>query len=120
MDAIASYCLTEPGSGSDAAALRTTAVGQGDHFVLNGSKAFISGAGASDVYIVMCRTGGLGPSGISAILVEKGTPRLSFGANERKMGSGRPVRPSGTPAAALAARIITVRHGALDTDALGK
>jgi alkylation response protein AidB-like acyl-CoA dehydrogenase len=74
MDAIASYCLTEPGSGSDAAALRTTSVRQGDHFVLNGSKSFISGGGASDVYIVMCRTGGLGPSGISAILVEKGTP----------------------------------------------
>ena len=86
MDAIASYCLTEPGSGSDAAALITTAVRQGDHFVLNGSKAFISGAGVSDVYIVMCRTGGLDPSGISAILVEKGTPGLSFGANERKMG----------------------------------
>lgn len=86
MDAIASYCLTEPGSGSDAAALRTTAVRQGDHFVLNGSKAFISGAGASDVYIVMCRTGGLGPSGISAILVEKGAPGLSFGAQEKKMG----------------------------------
>ena len=86
MDAIASYCLTEPGSGSDAAALRTTAVRQGDHFVLNGSKAFISGAGASDVYIVMCRTGGLGPSGISAILVEKGAPGFSFGAQEKKMG----------------------------------
>ncbi len=86
MDAIASYCLTEPGSGSDAAALRTTAVRQGDHLVLNGSKAFISGAGVSDVYIVMCRTGGPGPSGISAVLVEKGTPGLSFGANEKKMG----------------------------------
>ena len=86
MDAIASYCLTEPGSGSDAAALRTTAVRQGDHFVLNGSKAFVSGAGASDVYIVMCRTGGLGPSGISAILVEKGAPGFSFGAQEKKMG----------------------------------
>jgi alkylation response protein AidB-like acyl-CoA dehydrogenase len=86
MDAIASYCLTEPGSGSDAAALRTSAVRQGDHFVLNGAKAFISGAGVSDVYIVMCRTGGPGPSGVSAILLEKGTPGLSFGANEKKMG----------------------------------
>jgi alkylation response protein AidB-like acyl-CoA dehydrogenase len=86
MDAIAAYCLTEPGSGSDAAALRTAAVRQGDNFVLNGSKAFISGAGAADVYIVMCRTGGSGPSGVSAILVEKGAPGLSFGANEKKMG----------------------------------
>ena len=86
MEAIASYCLTEPGSGSDAAALRTTAVRQGDAFILNGSKAFISGAGASDVYVVMCRTGGAGPAGISTVLVEKGTRGLSFGANEKKMG----------------------------------
>lgn len=83
---IASYCLTEPGSGSDAAALRTTAVRDGDHYVLNGSKAFISGAGASDVYVVMVRTGGEGPKGVSAIVVEAGTPGLSFGAQERKMG----------------------------------
>lgn len=86
MDKIASYCLTEPGSGSDAAALRTTAVRDGDHYVLNGSKAFISGAGVSDVYVVMVRTGGEGPKGISAVVVEKDTPGLSFGANERKMG----------------------------------
>jgi alkylation response protein AidB-like acyl-CoA dehydrogenase len=86
MEAIASYCLTEPGSGSDAAALRTTAIRDGDSFVLNGSKAFISGAGLSDVYLVMCRTGGAGPSGISTVLVEKGAPGLSFGANEKKMG----------------------------------
>jgi alkylation response protein AidB-like acyl-CoA dehydrogenase len=86
MEAIASYCLTEPGSGSDAAALRTTAVRDGNSLVLNGSKAFISGAGASDLYVVMCRTGGPGPSGISAVLVEKTRPGLSFGANERKMG----------------------------------
>ncbi|MGO9543979.1 MAG: acyl-CoA dehydrogenase family protein [Rhodomicrobium sp.] len=86
MEAIASYCLTEPGSGSDAAALRTTAVRQGDAFILNGSKAFISGAGASDVYVVMCRTRGAGPAGISTVLVEKGTRGLSFGANEKKMG----------------------------------
>jgi alkylation response protein AidB-like acyl-CoA dehydrogenase len=86
MQLIASYCLTEPGSGSDAASLRTTARRDGDHWVLNGSKAFISGAGSSDVYIVMCRTGGEGPKGISAILVEKGTPGLSFGAQEKKMG----------------------------------
>ena len=86
MQKMASYCLTEPGSGSDAAALRTTAVRDGDHYVLNGSKAFISGAGASDVYVVMMRTGGEGPKGISAIVVEKDTPGLSFGANEKKMG----------------------------------
>lgn len=86
MEKIASYCLTEPGSGSDAAALRTTAVRDGDHYVLNGAKAFISGAGASDVYVVMVRTGGEGPKGISTIVVEAGTPGLSFGANEKKMG----------------------------------
>lgn len=86
MEVIASYCLTEPGSGSDAAALRTTAVRDGASYILNGSKAFISGGGASDVYVVMCRTGGPGPSGISTILVEKDWPGLSFGANERKMG----------------------------------
>lgn len=86
MDAVASYCLTEPGCGSDAAALRTTAARDGDELVLNGAKAFISGAGLSDLYVVMCRTGAPGPSGISAVLVEKGTPGLSFGANEKKMG----------------------------------
>jgi len=86
MELIASYCLTEPGSGSDAAGLRTTAVRDGDHYVLNGSKAFISGAGVSDVYVVMVRTGAAGPRGVSALIVEKGTPGLSFGANERKMG----------------------------------
>lgn len=86
MDKIASYCLTEPGSGSDAASLRTKAVRDGDHYVLNGSKAFISGAGVSDLYIVMCRTGSEGAKGVSAIVVEKGTPGLSFGANEKKMG----------------------------------
>ncbi len=86
MEKIASYCLTEPGSGSDAAALRTTAVRDGDHYVLNGAKAFISGAGTSDVYVVMVRTGGEGPKGISTLVVEAGTPGLSFGANEKKMG----------------------------------
>jgi alkylation response protein AidB-like acyl-CoA dehydrogenase len=85
-DKLASYCLTEPGSGSDAAALRTKAVQVGDHYVLDGSKAFISGAGATDVYAVMVRTGQSGPSGISCLLVEKGTPGLSFGAPERKLG----------------------------------
>ena len=86
MNKIASYCLTEPGAGSDAASLRTRAVRDGDHYVLNGSKAFISGAGTSDLYTVMCRTGEDAPKGISTIVVEKGTPGLSFGANERKMG----------------------------------
>lgn len=86
MKKIASYCLTEPGSGSDAAAMRTRAVRDGDHYVLNGSKAFISGAGTSDVYVVMCRTGGEGPKGVSTLVIEKDTPGLSFGANERKMG----------------------------------
>ena len=86
MEAIASYCLTEPGAGSDAGALRTKAVRDGDHYVLDGVKQFISGAGESDVYVVMARTGGDGPRGISAFIVEKGTPGLSFGANEEKMG----------------------------------
>jgi alkylation response protein AidB-like acyl-CoA dehydrogenase len=86
MELIASYCLTEPGSGSDAAALATTAKQDGDHYVLNGSKAFISGAGTSDIYVVMVRTGGAGPKGISAVVVEKDTPGLSFGAQEKKMG----------------------------------
>jgi alkylation response protein AidB-like acyl-CoA dehydrogenase len=86
MASIASYCLTEPDSGSDAASLRTMAVRAGDHYVLDGSKAFISGAGVSDVYVVMARTGAPGPKGISAFVVEKGTAGLSFGANERKLG----------------------------------
>ncbi|MEQ9145027.1 MAG: isobutyryl-CoA dehydrogenase [Parvibaculaceae bacterium] len=86
MKKIASYCLTEPGSGSDAASLRTKAVRDGDHYVLNGSKAFISGSGTSDVYVCMVRTGEEGPKGVSCLVVEKDTPGLSFGANERKMG----------------------------------
>ncbi|MDO8900899.1 MAG: acyl-CoA dehydrogenase family protein [Phenylobacterium sp.] len=86
MDLIASYCLTEPGAGSDAAALTTTAERQGETYVLNGSKAFISGGGVSDLYVVMARTGGAGAGGVSAFVVEKETPGLSFGARERKMG----------------------------------
>lgn len=86
MEKIASYCLTEPGAGSDAANLRTRAVRDGDHYVLNGSKAFISGAGVSDIYTCMVRTGEDGPKGISCIVVEKGMPGLSFGKKERKMG----------------------------------
>ncbi|MEP1208652.1 MAG: isobutyryl-CoA dehydrogenase [Rhizobiaceae bacterium] len=86
MDKIASYCLTEPGSGSDAAALKTTAVRDGDHYVLNGTKQFISGAGSNDLYVVMARTGEAGPKGISCFLVEKDAPGLSYGAQEKKMG----------------------------------
>lgn len=86
MELIASYCLTEPGSGSDAAALRTRAERDGEHYVLNGSKAFISGAGVSDVYVCMVRTGADGPKGISCLVVEKGTQGLSFGKPEKKMG----------------------------------
>jgi alkylation response protein AidB-like acyl-CoA dehydrogenase len=86
MELIASYCLTEPGSGSDAAGLRTKAERDGDSYVLNGSKAFISGAGTSDIYVVMARTGVDGPKGVSTFVVENGTPGLSFGAQEKKMG----------------------------------
>ena len=86
MELIASYCLTEPGSGSDAAAMRSTGRREGDEWVLNGSKAFISGGGVSELYVCMVRTGGEGPKGISAVVVEKGAPGLSFGANEKKMG----------------------------------
>ncbi|VAZ82213.1 acyl-CoA dehydrogenase family protein [Mycobacterium persicum] len=86
MDVIASYCLTEPGAGSDASALSTRAVKQGGDYVLDGVKQFISGAGASDVYVVMARTGADGPRGISAFVIEKGTAGMSFGALEEKMG----------------------------------
>jgi alkylation response protein AidB-like acyl-CoA dehydrogenase len=86
MEKIASYCLTEPGAGSDAANLKTRAVKDGDHYVLNGSKAFISGAGVSDVYVCMVRTGEDGPKGVSCLVVEKGTKGLFFGKKERKMG----------------------------------
>jgi alkylation response protein AidB-like acyl-CoA dehydrogenase len=86
MNLIASYCLTEPNAGSDAGSLATSARLEGDHYVLNGTKAFISGAGFSDLYVVMVRTGGPGPKGISTIIVEKDTPGLSFGKPEKKMG----------------------------------
>ena len=93
MEHLASYCLTEPGAGSDAAALKTRARREGETYVLDGVKQFISGAGASDIYVVMARTGGDGPAGISTFVVEKGTPGLSFGANERKMGwNAQPTR----------------------------
>jgi alkylation response protein AidB-like acyl-CoA dehydrogenase len=86
MELIASYCLTEPGAGSDAASLTTSARLEGGDYILNGSKAFISGAGASDLYVVMARSGGPGAGGISAFLVEKGSEGLSFGVKERKLG----------------------------------
>ena len=93
MRLVACYCLTEPGSGSDAAALRTRAVRDGDHYVVDGTKQFISGAGAADLYLTMVRTGGDGPGGVSALLVPKDTPGLSFGANEKKMGwNAQPTR----------------------------
>ena len=86
MDLFGAYCLTEPNSGSDASALRTKAERDGDHYILNGSKAFISGGGAADLYLVMVRTGEDGPKGISCMIVEKDTPGLKFGAQERKLG----------------------------------
>ena len=93
MDFIGSYCLTEPGSGSDAAALKTRAVRDGDHYVVNGVKQFISGAGVSDLYVTMVRTGEAGPSGISTLVIEKDAPGLSFGVLEKKMGwNAQPTR----------------------------
>jgi alkylation response protein AidB-like acyl-CoA dehydrogenase len=93
MELLASYCLTEPGAGSDAAALTTRARRDGDDYLLNGQKQFISGAGAGDLYVVMARTGGEGPSGISTLIVPGDTAGISLGANERKMGwSAQPTR----------------------------
>ncbi len=93
MERLASYCLTEPGAGSDAAALTTRAVRDGGDYVLTGQKQFISGAGASDLYLVMARTGGEGPKGVSTFLVPADAPGLSFGANEHKMGwNAQPTR----------------------------
>ena len=90
---LASYCLTEPGAGSDAASLKTSAKLDGDHYVLNGGKAFISGAGSTDVLVVMCRTGGPGPSGISTLLVEANSPGIQYGKKEEKMGwNSQPTR----------------------------
>ena len=86
MDLLASYCLTAPDSGSDAAALNTRALRDGDDYVLNGSKAFISGAGSTDVYVTMVRTGGDGAEGITCLAIEKDSPGLSFGAQENKLG----------------------------------
>ncbi|MCC8935440.1 isobutyryl-CoA dehydrogenase [Bradyrhizobium sp. Arg68] len=93
MELLASYCLTEPGAGSDAAALRTRAVRDGDHYVLNGQKQFISGAGDTDILVAMVRTGGDGPGGVSTLVIDGKTPGVSFGANERKMGwNAQPTR----------------------------
>ncbi|MEV6101664.1 acyl-CoA dehydrogenase family protein [Nocardia sp. NPDC051981] len=93
MDLLASYALTEPGVGSDAAALSTKAVRDGDDYLLTGVKQFISGAGSTDVYVIMARTGNEGARGISAFIVPAGTPGLSFGANEKKMGwNAQPTR----------------------------
>lgn len=86
MDRMASYCLTEPGSGSDAAALKTRAVRDGDSYVVTGSKAFISGGGENDLYVTMVRTGEDGPRGISCLVIEKDMEGVSFGAQERKLG----------------------------------
>ncbi len=86
MDRLASYCLTEPGSGSDAAALKTRAVRDGDDWIVTGSKQFISGAGENEVYVTMVRTGEDGPKGISCLVIEKDMPGVSFGANEKKLG----------------------------------
>ena len=85
-DRIASYCLTEPGSGSDAAALKTKAVKDGDHYIVTGSKAFISGGGENEVYVVMVRSGQDGPKGISCLVIEKDMDGVSFGAQEKKLG----------------------------------
>jgi alkylation response protein AidB-like acyl-CoA dehydrogenase len=85
-DRLGSYCLTEPGSGSDAAALKTKAVRDGDHYVVSGSKAFISGGGVNEIYVTMVRTGEDGPRGISCLVIEKDMPGVSFGANEKKLG----------------------------------
>ena len=86
MSKIASYCLTEAGAGSDAGSLKTKAIKNGDHYIVNGTKSFISGGGYSDVYVTMVRTGDDSASGISTLLIEKDTPGLSFGAQEKKMG----------------------------------
>ena len=86
MDTLASYCLTEPSSGSDAAALKTKAVRDGDHFIVTGTKQFISGGGESDLYVTMVRTGEDGPKGISCLVIEKDMPGVSFGAQEKKLG----------------------------------
>jgi alkylation response protein AidB-like acyl-CoA dehydrogenase len=112
MQRIASYCLTEPGSGSDAAALATRARRDNEGYVLDGTKQFISGAGVSDLYLTMVRTGADGPGGISALLIPKDTPGLSFGANEKKMGwNAQPTRAVVFEAARLPAGALLGQEG---------
>ncbi|OPL20712.1 isobutyryl mitochondrial, partial [Mytilus galloprovincialis] len=84
MEKLASYCLTEPDNGSDAGNIKTSAKLQGDHYIVNGTKVFISGGGDTDVYVVMCRTGEAGPKGITCMLVDKESPGLAFGQKEKK------------------------------------
>src|SRR5260370_1257661 len=95
MEHFASYCLTEPGAGSDAAALGTRAELKGDHYIVNGTKAFISGGGRSDIYVVMLRTGGAGAGGISTPVVGAGKPRLSVGQQGEKLRLNSPTTPAG-------------------------
>ena len=104
MEHFASYCLTEPGSGSDAAALADPARRDGDDYVLNGAKAFISGGGRSDLYVAMVRTGEPGPRGISCLVVEKGTPGLSFGKQEKKARLAYPADRDGRSSTIAACR----------------
>ncbi|MEU4086497.1 acyl-CoA dehydrogenase family protein [Streptomyces aureus] len=112
MDDLASYCLTEPGAGSDAAALTTRAVPDGDHWTLTGVKQFISGAGASQLYVVLARTGGAGADGISAFVVDKDDPGITFGPNERKMGwNAQPTRQVVLDAVRLPADRLLGREG---------
>ncbi|MFI9645780.1 acyl-CoA dehydrogenase family protein [Streptomyces sp. NPDC052040] len=112
MDDLASYCLTEPGAGSDAAALTTRAVRDGEDWVLTGVKQFISGAGASQLYVVMARTGGAGPDGITAFVVDKDDPGVTFGPNERKMGwNAQPTRQVILDAVRLPADRLLGREG---------
>jgi alkylation response protein AidB-like acyl-CoA dehydrogenase len=113
LDCFMSYCLTEPGSGSDAAALKTRAVRDNEGYVLDGTKAFISGAGYSDGYIVMARTGGPGPKGISALVVMDGTKGLSFGGLENKMGwRSQPTRQVQFDACRVGAEALLGEEGA--------
>ncbi|WP_215449714.1 acyl-CoA dehydrogenase family protein [Streptomyces sp. ATCC 21386] len=113
MDDLASYCLTEPGAGSDAAALTTRAVRDGDAWVLTGVKQFISGAGASQLYVVMARTGREGADGVSAFVVDKDDPGVTFGADERKMGwNAQPTRQVVLDGVRLPADRLLGREGA--------
>ncbi len=111
MEDLASYALTEPGAGSDAAALTTRAVREGDGWALTGVKQFISGAGAAQVYVVMARTGGEGAEGISAFLVDKDDPGVTFGPERTEDGVERPAHPPGDPGRRAPARRPAARPG---------